>query len=183
MDAADPTQYYDWKYAYKVWSEMNTRSKLMETFAPLDKDLDPWLELYKKNPRAALAEVEKYPKKKRINIKHGHDAQLAFDDWWRHIYLRWYNSYMTAYEKGQAESFEQYIARFAGSKSACSTPQALPYCGPIPDWRSDRNKKDEVAHIAKVESCVACNRKFDGPFDKKRVPTCRPICKGLGHGW
>lgn len=143
---------------------MNTTEKLDAEYAKYSADFEPWLALYKQNPRKAFAELDKMPQAKRVKIQKGFDVQLAWDQWFDHVYSAWYNGYPSdalyavSYnnkEKGvKAPTFDDYLASY-GKRAPCQPDTMLDECGPVPDWRSQRMLRESQAMMAKAEQYAA----------------------------
>lgn len=149
QEYAKAEHYFDWSYAQKVWSEMNTWEKEEVEWAKYSADFEPWLDLYKKDKRKALADLKAYPENKRKNIQRGYDIQLAYDHWFDQIYSPWFNSYKIDYGYGKARTFEKVLESFA-ARPTCLPAFTLADCGPIPDWRSANWKAKGQAMIKEV---------------------------------
>ncbi|CCG42494.1 conserved hypothetical protein [Magnetospirillum molischianum DSM 120] len=154
-----PEQFFDWKYAQKVWFDLNTAESYDAEWAKYQGDFKPWLALYKADKRKALAELKSYPEAKRRNIERGYDMQLAYDDWRDLLYMRWYKGYAhEAYRatltKKKAQTFDDSLAIWVTFKP-CVPVRFLNQCGPIPDWRDDEDKAKEQAMMRKVVDDLA----------------------------
>lgn len=151
--------HFDWEFAQKIWSEMNTVEALEAEYAKYSSDFEPWLKFYKQNEREALQALNEYPKDKRNNIKRGYDVQLAFDEWFDHVYSPWYNHYpyvasQAPLHKAKAPTFDDYLASY-GSRPSCIPKAMLDECGPVPDWRSPEWKAKEQAMMRKANQQAA----------------------------
>jgi len=182
-----PYAFYNWRYAKALWLEKNTRELAEAEWKTFEKDFDPWLEMYEKNSKAAMKALKSYPKAKRERIQRGHDAQIAYDDWAKHIYVQWYKDYYTDYQRKHARgrdehpmTFDELLVHSQKAGAKCGGEKPLTYCAP-PDWRSPEQKADDQRMMKQVASCVSCNDKHKK--DNNRVKICRPTCKGLGWGW
>lgn len=156
---AKAEHFFDWAYAQKVWFDMPTWEAEEAEWKKYAADFEPWLELYKADPRKAMQALKKYPQHKQRNIKRGYDIQLAYDHWWDHVYSPWYNAY--AYEASQAPlhnrkaaTFDDYLAVWA-NRPSCKPARLLNECGPVPDWRDARDRAAEQEMMAKAEAEAA----------------------------
>lgn len=160
QERAIASKYFDWSYAQKVWFEMNTWDLEEKEWAKCAADFEPWLAKYKQSPRAAFAELDKMPKPKKKKVQQCYDIQLAYDQWFDHVYLPWYNGYPSdalyavSYnnkEKGvKAPTFDDYLASY-GKRASCSPDAMLDECGPVPDWRSPTWRAKEQEMMAKAQ--------------------------------
>lgn len=156
---AKPEHFFDWRYVQKVWFEMNTRGALEKEEAQYTPDFDPWLELYKKDPRKALDALKSYSETKRRNIMRGYDIQLAYDQWFDQVYSPWYNGYAYAahqapIHKKKAPTFDDYLAIWA-KRPACIPTAYLNDCGPVPDWRSEKWVSKELDMMQRAQEAAA----------------------------
>jgi len=156
---AKPEHFFDWTYAQKVWFDLNTAERYDAEWAKYEGDFKPWLALYKKDKRKALADLKTYPEATRRNIERGYDMQLAFDQWGDQVYRIWFNGYAhEAYRatltKKKASTFDDSLALWATFKP-CVPARFLNQCGPIPDWRSENTKAKEQAMMRKVADELA----------------------------
>jgi len=156
---ATAPKYFDWAFAQKVWFEMNTIESLEAAFTKYGADFDPWLALYKKDPRKAFAELDKMPKAQRLRVQRGYDVQLAYDQWFDHVYSTWYNTYpqnaaMAPVLKKAAPTFDDVLAARAQTAS-CHPESMLNECGPVPDWRTEGWKVKERGMMADAAKYVA----------------------------
>ena len=159
QEYAKAEHFFDWKYAQKVWFEMNTWEKEEQEWAKYAADFEPWLDLYKKDKRKALSDLKGYPETKRKNIQRGYDIQLAYDQWFDQVYSPWYNHYpyvasQAPVHKKKAPTFDDYLAASA-KRQSCFPQVFLNECGPVPDWRSDKWKAKEQAMMAKADEEAA----------------------------
>lgn len=148
--------YFDWSYAQHVWADLNDGSKFDGEWAKYSAEFDPWLERYKKNARVAMDELEKMSKDRRLKIQHGYDMQLAFDEWFDHVWSPWYNGFSSAAAAAQRENkpgptFDDYLAVW-GKRASCRPERMLDQCGPIPDWRTERLIRESQAMMQKVNA-------------------------------
>lgn len=135
---------------------MNTWDKEEAEWDKYSSVFEPWLERYKNNARAAMGELEKMPKDVRYKIQRGYDIQLAYEDWFDHVYSPWYNGFSSAAAAAQRENkpgptFDDYLAVW-GKRKSCVPERLLNQCGPIPDWRSPKWKEREQAMMQKVNA-------------------------------
>lgn len=163
-ERAIASKYFDWAFAQKVWFDLNTGSKFDREWEKYSADFEPWLSVYKQDPRKAFAELDKMPPQKRARVQRGYDMQLAFDQWFDHIYSAWYNGYPSnalyavSYnnkEKGvKAPTFDDALASY-GKRASCQPDTMLDECGPVPDWRTERMLRESQAMMAKAEKYAA----------------------------
>lgn len=157
---ATAEKFFDWGYAQKVWFEMNTSALIDAEYAKYRSDFEPWLALYKQDPRKAFAEMDKMPKAKRLRVQRGYDVQLAWDQWYDHVYSFWYNQYdFTAQVKinrvsqQAADTFDDLLAR-SSQNPTCHPNRLLNECGPVPDWRSERMHRESAEMMAETAKKV-----------------------------
>lgn len=153
---ATAEKYWDWSYAQRVWFDFNTTDKFVAEWNKYSGDFEPWLSRYQKDARKALDELDSMPKSKRLNVQRGYDMQLAFDQWWDHVYSPWYNRYDyvsgNARREGKAApTFDDYLVVW-GKRQTCRPERLLDECGPIPDWRSPEWRTKEQAMMQKVNA-------------------------------
>lgn len=147
--------FFDWKYAQKVWFEMDTRALADAEWDKYEKDFQPWLDIYKSDQRRAFEELKNYPKQKKSNIMRGYDIQLAYDTWFDQIYMFWFKNY--EYHKFQSANTGRPAATFDDllegyrTRGTCFPKQILDECGPVPDWRSEKWLAKEKEMMAKVQ--------------------------------
>jgi hypothetical protein len=144
---AKAEHFFNWRFAQKVWFEMNTWEASEAEWAKYAPDFEPWLEMYKSNPRKALDALAKYPKEKRLNIQRGYDMQLAYDQWFDQVYSPWYNGYAYAASQGKAWTFDEQLEAYA-KRPNCIPTHYLNECGPVPDWRSAKWRAKEQEMMA-----------------------------------
>lgn len=155
--------FFDWKFAQKVWFEFNTYEKEEAEWAKYVGDFHPWLEVYKVDQRKAFDLLNKMPKDKRINVQHAFDMQLAYDHWFDHVYSSWYNGYeqdaiYAPMTKKKAPTFDDYLAVYA-ERGSCIPEHMLNECGPVPDWRTPEWRAKEQAMMQTVARQVEENRR------------------------
>lgn len=148
-----PQHFFDWSYAQKVWFEMNTWEAEEKEWAKYAADFEPWLDLYRKDPRKALTALDSYPESKRKNIQRGYDIQLAYDQWFDQVYSPWFNGHKAG-TQDRKWTFDDVLASYA-KRPSCIPQHFLNECGPIPDWRSDKWKAKEQAMMREVAEAVA----------------------------
>lgn len=148
--------YFDWSFAQHVWADLDDVEKFDAEWAKYAVEFEPWLARYKKNTRAALDELKALPDVRRVAIQRGYDMQLAFDEWWDHVYSSWYNGFnvKAAFARypgrsGKAATFDDWL-QAAAKRDDCRKQRMLDECGPIPDWRSPQWKTKEQAMMKKV---------------------------------
>lgn len=178
-------QYFDWAFAQKVWTQLNTWPALEAEWNKYAAEFEPWLETYKKDRQKAQEALRGYPEAKRQRIQRGYDLQLAWDDWWDNIHTNWYANYFnnlsqdTRWNRQQdAYDFDTLLARY--SKPGCSTSaQALSQCGSIPDWRTEKMKAEDTRMMAAAATCVSCGQEAQTRklSDTERNAMCRPKCQ------
>ena len=158
---ATAEKFFDWGFAQKVWFEMNTWEAEEAEWAKYEADFNPWLKLYKQDPRKAFAELDKMPKAKRLRVQRGYDMQLAYDHWFDHVYSFWYNAYRgDAVTKSSpiinktAATFDDLLARSAQNPT-CHPNRLLNECGPVPDWRSPKWLAKENEMMAETAKEIA----------------------------
>lgn len=161
---ATAEKYFDWGYAQHVWFDLNTTKLLDAEYAKYAGDFEPWLARYKKNPRDAFAVLDKMPKAQRLRVQRGYDVQLAWDQWFDHVYSTWYNGYRheavvaasPAINK-KAPTFDDVVA-LTGQRAKCIPERMLNECGPVPDWRSERMLRELAALFAATQKEIAENK-------------------------
>ena len=146
--AAKAEHFFDWAYAQHVWFDLNSREAAQAESDRYAADFKPWLELFKKDRRKALAELKTYPEAKRHNIQRGHDIQLAYDHRFDEVYSPWFNGHKSG-TLDRKWSFDQVHAAYA-RRGSCVPARLLTECGPIPDWRSDTWRAKEQAMMREV---------------------------------
>jgi len=140
---AKPEHFFDWKYAQEVWFEMRSHEAIQAEADKYAADFDPWLALYKKDKRKALAELKTYPEAKRRNIERGYDVQLSYDQWRDDVYMSWFKGHRAG-TLDRKWTFDQVLESF-GKRSSCVPQHFLNECGPVPDWRDNEDKAKEQA--------------------------------------
>ncbi|MBN2752326.1 MAG: hypothetical protein JXQ84_06425 [Rhodospirillaceae bacterium] len=161
---ATAEKFFDWGFAQKVWFEMPTWEAEEAEWAKYAADFNPWLALYKQDPRKAFATLDKMPKAKRLRVQRGYDMQLAYDQWFDHVYSTWYNNYgfeavvaaSPAVNK-KAPTFDDVVA-LTGQRAKCFPKRLLNECGPVPDWRSPEWKAKEQTLFAETAKEIAANK-------------------------
>jgi hypothetical protein len=147
--------FFDWEYAKKVWSEMNTWDAEEREWAKYSADFEPWLEIWKKDRNHAKKVLETYPEQKRRNIQRAFDIQLAWDTWYDEHYLPWINDNKTVVQVKSSmglmemKSFKERQASYNALQKKlgrldCIPQKFLDECGPMPDWRSPEMKTEEM---------------------------------------
>jgi len=182
--------YYDWEYAKRVWTQMNTWDKEEAEWAKYAADADPWIAMYRKNHREALQVLKGYPEAKRQRIQRAFDIQLAADDWSDNVHGEWYRNYYqrlmqdrrrkgTSVENKihDAVTFDAHMAKFKTGHCDAGA-NYLSQCGSVPDWRDAKMRKQDQQMMDNAASCVACQEKAadmklrDTDYNKM----CRPVC-------
>jgi hypothetical protein len=150
---AKPEKFADWKFAKTVWWELDTRQKFDAEWNKYATDFEAWLVEYRQNPYKAQKALKDYPAEKRQHILRGHDMQMAYDDWWNHLYADWRQFYLGALRGGRERTFEELLKKRMAS--GCSGAQNwISDCGG-PDWRTDAMKAKDQAMMAEATAVVA----------------------------
>jgi len=150
---AKPEKFADWEFAKKVWWEMDTRQAFDAEWNKYAADFEAWLVDYRANPYKAQKALKEYPAEKRQRILRGHDMQMAYDDWWNHMYAAWYDDYERKVRNGRAYPFPELLKKRMAS--GCNgTQNWISDCGG-PDWRTEAMKAKDQVMMAKVADAVA----------------------------
>jgi hypothetical protein len=144
----DKHRYYDFSYISDFWEKTPTFSQLEAEESKYDGGFEDWLDLFQQNQPQAMkvrGELEK-----SAEFQRRYDIQLAYDEWRDRIYLLWWHGYRHGRHKG---SFAQWLEKTNSEGGPdCRTRGFLTACHPIPDWRTEDEKKNEKAWMAEIDS-------------------------------